>query len=257
MKDFDTVLDELIDSMGCDDYSGKEYCLRQTISESDHRNYINNYRKTYRNEILNKISSFYRDGENFSDHNFSDVDINNTIWTQHLFNIYFYDKINYRFFEFSLRSGDVEEVSLFKFCDDNDEDEFSKTYPKSFFSKVKGGILLWETYSDHLNEQLMEKREKKLKQKREENEEKMRTFKFLDTDEVDNLKENNELNLEEAPTQYSGGGIIRYLGNGEFYYKLNRVNGYVTFGSKTDILLDPSFNKFFYKEVIEKIRADA
>ena len=252
MKDFNTVLDELIDSMGCEDYSGKEYCLRQTISESDHRKYIREYQKTYRDNLLNKISSFYRDGENFSEDNFTEVDINNTIWTQHLFNIYFYDKVNYRFFEFSMKTNDIEEVSLFKFCDD-DDDELSKTYPKSFFSKIKGGILLWENYSDYLNEIMMEKREKKLKQKREENEEKMKNFKFLDTDEIDNLKENNELNLEEAPTQYSGGGITRYLGNGEFYYKLRKVNGYVTFGNEVDILLDPSFNKFFYKEVLEKI----
>lgn len=239
---YNRILDKLIDKIG-----GKEWCLKQLIPEFEYREFALEYRHVYRNYILDQIRKNFYDSMEFIENNFVDVDVSNALWTSHIMRLYLYDQVNHRFFDFSVRTHQVEEVSLFEACEDEDEDGNTKTYPRSFFSKLKNGNSLWEKYGKILEENQMTKHFEKMQKNRDHFLDKMKKFKLIDSEDFE------ELEAKKAPEQYDG-GMTRFVHDDIFYYQLEGIDGYITFNDGNDIMLEPSFAKVFYEKVVEQLR---
>jgi hypothetical protein len=245
-SDYNKIVDELIDMIG-----GKEYCLRQLLCENDHKKFISDYRNKNRENILEQIVKFYDSPHiRYNNKNIIDIDISSGHWNKYILKIIFYDQENHRFFEFSIKTNKVEEISLFEAITGYD-DEDSKSYSRSFYSKIKGGSLLWDKYNKISEEKKMEEIVEKLNKEKQLFAEKMKKFNFVS---LDDAKESN-LELIEAPEQYKD-GKTRYLNNNIFYYKLVGINGYITLNEGKDIMLEPSFAKLFYDNIVKKLREE-
>lgn len=240
-KTYENILDTLIEKIG-----GKEYCLKQLLCENDYKSFVNNYKQKNKSIIFEKIDKFY---ENDKQKNIIDVEISNALWNKHIMMIYYYDDCNFRFFEYSIKSCCINEIPIFDESVDYSENEDSKNYTKSFYSKLKGGNLLWGKYNSYNEEKNLEKYELKAKENNEKFMEKMRKFKFIPEDE------SKDLNLVESNDRYFDGND-RYLLNGIYYYKLPNVSGFMTFEENKDILLEPYFAKLFYEKIVRKLRGD-
>jgi hypothetical protein len=235
-ESYEKILDDLINLIG-----GKEYCLSQLISEGEHRNFLSGYKKDNRQKILDQISEFY-DSTVFDENNILDSEITNALWNKYIMKLYFYDQENYKFFVYLLKDQKVEEVMLFM----NDSDE-EKTYTKSFFSKIKGGNNLWEKYNKILEQKEVEKCVEKVQKDKEFFIKTMKNFKFIEFENATNLE------LVEASEQYKD-GKTRYIYDNKFYYKLVKIEGYVTFYDETDLMLEPAFAKYFYEKIVKQLR---
>jgi hypothetical protein len=241
-KKYDKILDDLIEMIG-----GKEYCLRQLICEGEHKNFIKKYKEDNKKFILDQISKFY-DSVPYDEKNIIDVEISNALWNKYIMKIYFYDKENHKFFEFSVKTSKVEEQLLFETLDtDCDNSANAKTYPKSFFSKLKEGVIMWEKYSKVLETKNMEEYEEKVQKEKEYFLEKMKKFKIMDQEDLESV------GLLEAPEQYRD-GKTRYIANNIFYYQLVGIDGYITFDDGKDIMLDPTFARHFYEKIVKRLR---
>jgi hypothetical protein len=238
-KEYEKILDELIDMIG-----GREYCLRQLLFEGDHKKFISEYRKKHRDFILEQLPKFY-DSVPYDEKNIIDVEISSGAWNKFILKIFYFDQEYNRFFEFSIKTNRIEEVSLFEACDD----EESKSYSRSFFSKLKGGNLLWDKYSKVLEAKQMEEYAEKLQKEKQLFNEKMKKFKFIPSDELKDLG----YELIEAPEQYKD-GKTRYLHKNNFYYQLVGIDGYITFHEGSDIMMDPAFARNFYEKIVKKLR---
>jgi hypothetical protein len=234
--------EEIVKYLVDEKIGGIEYCLRQLLYEGDHRELINNYKTENKNTIFEKISNFYESTQ-FEEKNFKDVDVLSGLWNKYMLKIYYYDRINYKFFEYSIKTDKVEEVSMFEIRDA----EESKDYNHSFFSKIKGGNSLWLEYEKVLNDKKSEEQLEKVRKELMIFSEKMKKFKFIPDDELGDFK------LEEADDQYRD-GKTRYLHDKKMYYRLVGINGYITFDSDTDIMLEPIFAKHFYDKIVKKLR---
>lgn len=243
LQKYDTIVDKLLEKIG-----GKEYCLRQLLPESDHRSFIVEYRNNNRKNIMKFLQErFYKElvGDKealFDENNFVDIDVNSAIWNRHIMKMYFYDTENNKFFEYYVKTGEVENVSMF-------EDDEVKTYPKSFFSKIRNGNSLWEQYKQILDKNQQEKYVEKLHKEREFFVENMKTCRFVDNEEID------ALTFVKAPEQYRD-GKVRYIANNVFYYQIFGISGYVTFESGTDLLLNSGFSKLFHDKIVKKVREE-
>ena len=229
--DYEKILDDLLNQSG-----GKEYCLRQIISESDYRKFSDEYRTNNKSIILEKIQKLY--GETpIIPTNLIDIEITPTQWNKHLMKLYFYDTVNHRFFEYSIKTIQAENVSMFE--DDNG------TYQKSFFNKVKGGYALWEQY----NQPLIERQREQEIEKRAELlllfKEKIKKMKLTSSDDFDAIAS------IKAPDQYTD-GRVRYISNNQYYYHIADLNGYVTFEEGNDLLADDAFSKLFNEKVLKQ-----
>jgi hypothetical protein len=250
--EYNKILDNLIEMIG-----GKEYCLRQLLFEGDHKKFISEYKIKNRDFIINQIPKFY-DSMPYDEKNIVDIEISSSVWNKYVLKIFYYDELNHRFFEFSIKTNRVEEVSLFELSDDCDDD--SKNYSRSFYSKVKGGNLLWEKYNKLLENKKMEEYAEKLQKEKIMFAEKMKKFNFISTKNKNSDKDNNEiseelknLNLIEAPDQYKD-GKTRYISDNKFYYLLVGIDGYITFDESVDIMLEPYFARLFYEKIVKKLR---
>lgn len=232
-ENYEKILDDLLNQSG-----GKEYCLRQIISESDYRKFSEEYKNNFRSTILDKISKLYeqpRREDSYDETKIINIDINASLWNKYIMKLYFYDTVNYRFFEYYIKTEQVENVSLFE--DDN------RTYSKSFFTKVKGGYTLWEEYEKFSVKQQQDK----------EVEKKMQTL-LLFKEKVTNkmkfisITDFEQLNSVKAPEQYAD-GKLRYISNDHYYYYIGTLNGYITFEEGVDLLLNEDFAKLFDKKI--------
>lgn len=237
--EYSKLLDEMIEMIG-----GKEYCLRQLLCEYDHKKIISEYKKEHRNFILEQLPKFY-DSVPYDEKNIVDVEISGGSWNKYILKIFYFDQEYNRIFEFSIKTNSVEEVSLFEPCDD----EESKSYARSFFSKLRGGNLLWDKYNKILEEKKIEETAEKLREELRSFNEKMRKFKFISSDEL------GDMELIEAPEQYKD-GKTRYLYKNNFYYQLVGIDGYITFNEGLDIMLNPSFARHFYDKIVKKLREE-
>jgi hypothetical protein len=237
--EFPKILDELIDMIG-----GKEYCLRQLLCECDHKKIVSEYKKKNRDFILGQLPKFY-DSVPYDEKNIVDIEISSGAWNKYILKIFYFDQEYNRFFEFSIKTNSVEEVSLFEACDDED----SKSYSRSFFSKLRGGNLLWEKYNKVLEDKKIEESVEKLKKELQSFNENMKKFKFIPSDEI------GDIDLIEAPEQYKD-GKTRYLYKNNFYYQLVGIDGYITFHEEIDIMLNPSFARHFYEKIVKRLRDD-
>lgn len=241
--EYNEIIDHMLEMLG-----GKEYCLRQLLFEEDHRKFITKYREKNIKNILNKISNFY-ESVPFEEDNIIDVEISSGAWNKYLLKLFFYDKKHHRIFEFVIKTNKIEETSLFEFEDDDE----TKNYSRSFFSKIKGGNQLWNNYNKILEENSSEDNLNKMRKEIEYFKDKMKQFKHV--------SEEDELKLQEADEQYKD-GKIRFLykesENDEpiYYYSLVGVNGYITFNETKDIMLEPVFAKHFYNKIVKKLRMD-
>lgn len=242
--EYNEIIDHMLEMIG-----GKEYCLRQLLFEEDHRKFIEKYRNKNRNEILNKIAKFY-ESVPFDENNITDVEISSSVWNKYLLKLHFYDIKNYRIFEFIIKTNKVEELSLFEFDDDNE----TKNYSRSFYSKLKGGNHLWNDYNKILEEQILEKNKNKDKEELSYFIQIMKKFKHVSDEDM------KDTELVETDDQYRD-GKKRYLLNDTennktfYYYKLvgAGINGYITFNEEKDIMLDPVFAKHFYNKIASKL----
>lgn len=234
---YNAILDGLIEELG-----GKEWCLKQLISESLYNNFANNYQEVHHDLILNLIEEKYYKFVNmdFSKENFKKLDVLSGVWIKYIMNLYFYDVVNNRIFEFSIKKHTVTEIDIF-------EDEDNKIQAKSFFSKIKNGNSLWEKYKKTLDESNSEKINKENEENTENFINHMKKFRMIDEDEVDSL------NLLEAPLQYND-GKNRFLSNNVYYYQLAGIDGFITFDSGIDIFQDIPFSKLFYEKIISQLR---
>jgi hypothetical protein len=201
-QEYDKILGELIEMIG-----GREYCLRQLLFEGDHKKFISEYRKKHRDFILEQLPKFY-DSVPYDEKNIVDIEISSGAWNKYILKIFYFDQEYNRIFEFSIKTNAVEEVSLFEACDD----EESKSYSRSFFSKLRGGNLLWDKYTKILEEKKMEEYAEKLKKEVQFFNEKMKKFKFIPNNDSN---DNNNLEFIEAPEQYKD-GKTRYLYQNNF-----------------------------------------
>jgi hypothetical protein len=237
--EYNEIIERMIDMIG-----GKEYCLRQLLFEEDHKKFINKYRESHRDSILKKISKFY-ESVPFNESNIVDIETSSGAWNKYILKIFFYDKKNYRIFDYSIKYSKVEEVSLFE-IDDDDE---TKNYSRSFFSKLKGGNQFWNEYNKMLEEKNSEDQTHKLQKEKEYFVEKMKKFKFIPDDD------SKDIELEELEEQLKD-GKTRYELDNKFYYRLVGINGYITFNEEKDIMLEPAFAKYFYEKIVKKLREE-
>lgn len=236
---YEQILDSLIEKIG-----GKEYCLRQLLCENDYKNFTHNYKKAHKTNIVQKITELY----SVNIENIIEVEIAQSFWNKYIMKLYFYDECNFRFFEYFIKTEEITEVKIFDYdYDDNDDSDNLKTFPKSFYAKLKGGNLLWEKYDKTQQEKNSEKIAQKSKEENDKFMEKMKCFKFI------TLSKGKDLNLKESEERFFDGNQRFMLGN-IFYYKLPNVNGYMTFNEEKDILLEPYFAKLFYEKIVRKIR---
>jgi hypothetical protein len=236
-QEYNEIVDHLIEMIG-----GKEYCLRQLLFEQDHRDFVTKYRDKNREAILEKISKFY-ESTPYDKENIVNIEISSGAWNKHMLKVFFYDEKYHRVFEFLIKTNKVEEVSLFEY----DEFDEGKNYTRSFYSKLRGGNLLWDKYNKELESKNSEEQLDKLKKERDYFVEKMKHFKFIPDDEL------GDIELEEAPEQYTD-GKTRYLYNNHFYYRLVGITGYITFSEKKDIMMESIFSKYFYEKIVSKLR---
>lgn len=238
-KTYENILDSLIEKIG-----GKEYCLKQLLCENDYRVFSHDYKHKNKKSILEKIEKFY---EKEKQKNIVDVEISHAIWNKYIMMFYYYDNYNFRFFEYSVKTEEIKEIPMFDDSIDYTENEEAKNYSRSFYSKLKGGNLLWEKYERTQEEKNAEKYELKAKEDNAKFMEKMKNFKFITEEESKNF------NLTESSDRYFDGNE-RYLLDEVYYYKLPNISGYMTFGENKDILLEPFFAKLFYEKIVRKIR---
>jgi hypothetical protein len=238
------ILDKLIDKIG-----GKEWCLKQLIPEFEYRDFSSKYRDTHKKNIFEKIQKNFYDAHQFDESNIIDIEMSNSTWSNHIMKLYFYDKSTHRFFEFSIKNQIVEEISLFTTYDDDDDDEpNTKTYPKSFFSKIKNGNSLWDKYRKVLDSTQLDAR---LNRKQKENDyfnEKIKQLKLIDSDEFEKFEK------IKTPEQYND-GKIRFIYNNVYYYEILGTEAYITFEESKDILLEePAFSKLFNEKIISQLK---
>lgn len=235
---YEQILDNLIEKIG-----GKEYCLRQLLCENDYKNFTHSFKKTHKKNILQKIEELF----SVNNENIIEVEIAQSFWNKYIMKLYFYDECNFRFFEYSIKTEEITEINIFDYGVDCEDSDNYKTFPKSFYSKLKGGNLLWEKYDMGQQEKNSEKTAQKIKEENEKFMDKMKCFKFIQISEEENL------NLQESQERFFDGNQ-RFMLDDIFYYKLPNVNGYMTFNEKKDILLEPYFAKLFYEKIVKKIR---
>lgn len=238
--DYESILDSLIEKIG-----GKECCLKQLLCENDYKSFSHNYKSKNKNKILEKIEKLYE--KDYNQKNIVDVEISNTLWNKYIMKFYFYDECNFKFFEYLVKTEEINEISIFDESIDYDEQEDLKTYPKSFYSKLRGGNLLWEKYNRLQEEKNMGKYAAKAQEDNAKFMEKMKKFKFIQEED------SQDLSLKESDDRFFDGNK-RYMLDGIFYYKLPNVTGYLTFGEEKDILLEPFFAKLFYEKIVKKLR---
>jgi hypothetical protein len=232
---YEKILDCLLKASG-----GKEYCLRQVLTEFDYNQFSKDYRQDHRQDIYNRISErFYQDGTVFDEGNIADIEISKTCWNKFIMKLYFYDTVNYKLFEYYIKTDKIENTSLFE---DND-----KVFSKSFFPKMRNGNALWDEYKDFLEKEEREKEMARIAKDHAFFKEQVNKLKHLDMDEFD------ELNSIKAPDQYRD-GCVRYLADNHYYYLIVGVDGYLTFEMGEDLLLNRGFSSLFYKKVVQKLR---
>lgn len=234
-ENYEKILDDLLNQSG-----GKEYCLRQIISESDYKKFSEEYKVNNRQTIFDKICKLY-DDDTYDETKIMNIDINASLWNKYIMKLYFYDTINHRFFEYYIKTEQVENVSLFE--DDN------KTYSKSFFTKIKGGYTLWEEYEKFSAKQQQDKEVEKKMQTLLLFKEKVKKMKFV------SITDFEQLNSNKAPEQYTD-GKLRYLSNNHYYYYIGTLNGYITFEEGEDLLLNEDYAKLFEKKIRESRESD-
>lgn len=237
--EYNEIVDCMIEMIG-----GKEYCLRQLLFEEDHKKIINKYRENNRSSILKKISNFY-ESVCFDENNITDIEISSSNWNKYILKIFFYDTKNYRIFNYSIKYNKIEEVSLFE-LDDNDD---AKNYSRSFFSKLKGGNHFWNEYNKMLEGKNSKEQLIKLQNEKDYFIEKMKKYTYISNIDSKNIE------LEELEEQLKD-GKIRYKFENVFYYKLVGINGYITFYEDKDIMLEPTFAKYFYDIIVKKLREE-
>jgi tRNA splicing endonuclease len=242
--DYENILETLIEKIG-----GKEYCLKQLLCENDYRSFSHNYKNKNKKSILEKIEKIYEKNKDYEQINIIDVEISNALWNKYIMKFYFYDESRFRFFEYSVKTEEICEISIFDESIDYDEQEDLKTYPKSFYSKLKGGNLLWEKYNRVQEEKNAEKYIAKAHEDNAKFMEKMKRFKFIQEEDA------RDLSLIESNDRFFDGNK-RFMLDGIFYYKLPDILGYLTFGEKQDILLEPFFAKLFYEKIVKKLRSN-
>lgn len=233
MENYEKILDTMLNLMG-----GKEYCVKQVVTENIHKKIINDFRNNNKQHIFSLFKNFYTD--NFDEKNIINVDINNSHWNNYFLKIVYYDTENFRFFIYNIKKNILEETSLFI----NDDDE--KNYSKTFFSKIKGGNNLWDKYEKHIENKLSEN-------EKSQNElnffyDNIKNFQFINIDDI-----NENFNPHESLEQYQDGNI-RYLHNNIYYYKIVGINGFITFHNDNDLLLNSGFARNFYEKIVKQIR---
>jgi hypothetical protein len=231
-EEFENVLDTLIDQ-----YGGKEYCLSQVLSESEYRNFYKEYRTNNRQVILDKISKLYESG-GFDEANIIDIEINSSIWRDYIMKLYFYDKVNYRFFEYNIKTDQVVNYTTFE--------NSTKTYVKSFYTKIKWGNMLWDEFEKYLT---------KLKEEEQiENEKRYRLF-FLEKIKKMKMLTDTEfakLDAVKAPIQYRD-AMARYICDNKYYYKHIRYRDYITFEESEDLpIVHEVFRVLDEKKILSK-----
>jgi hypothetical protein len=145
------ILDDLLEQAG-----GKEYCLRQILTHWNLKIFNKGYLLKNRKKMINMIKDKFYENLEFNESDFINVEISTTLWNKHIFKFYFYDSKNHVFFEYSIKTDQVEKFQLF----DGDD----KNYQNSFFAKLGNGNCLWKSYQ----ESLVKKEDKKVDQNEEQ-----------------------------------------------------------------------------------------
>lgn len=227
------ILDDLMDKSG-----GKEYCLRQILTESDYKRFVEEYRTTHKKAIFDQIQQkFYKDTQ-FDENNISNVDVSQSQWNKYIMKLYFYDNSNHKFFEYYVKTDQVENVPLFQ--DDRE------VFTASFFSKLRNGNTLWDKYSKDREDIKMKKEAERLATQSLLFREKLKQLKHVPENEFTQLK--SVKLTEQHPDNRQ-----RYVHNNHFYYYIEELDGYITFEEGEDLLLNKAFAAVFNERVLKKL----
>ncbi len=233
------ILDDLLDKSG-----GKEYCLKQILTESDYKRFAEEYKKEHKKDIFDRIQEkFYKteSGTRFDENNFANLEISQSQWNRYIMKFYFYDNVNHRIFEYYVKTDQIENVPLFQ----DERDVFSG----SFFSKLKNGNTLWDKFSRDMEEIRIKKEVEKMTSQNLVFREKLKRLKFLEEDAFSELK---SIKLtEQHPDKHQ-----RYVYDNHFYYYVEELDGYVTFQEGEDLLLNSAFLTVFNEKVVRKLAVE-
>ena len=129
------ILDELFECAG-----GKEYCLKQIISQHDYKKFIVKYVSENKQIIYDKIKQTYTDDNKFDMQKIIELEISETCWNKYIMKLYYFDTENLFIFEYSVKTEKIIQIPFF-----NDEFENKHSYANTFLTKIKNGMKLWNS----------------------------------------------------------------------------------------------------------------
>jgi len=230
-KEYDEILNKMIEKIG-----GKEYCLKQLLSEGEHKDFLKKYLKKNKEKIY----------LNFTNHeeeiDIIHIEIASSLWNKYLFRIFLYDTKKYEMYEYNIRDKSMIKMEIFS----NEIKNSDKLFPKSVFYKFRGGNVLWENYEKNV-----------LKTGEEENSEeelymkyfvkKMKCFKFIPKgEEIFGGEELKKVSKNEIFETFTLSDI--------YYYEFSEINGYMTFNTEDNLLIEKKFAKLFDENIIKKLK---
>lgn len=218
MDNYNTILDNLVEMVG-----GKEYCIKNLISETDYKMFLNEYRNKKETFIYNLLEKFY---PNYDKSNIIEVDVLSNYWIPYFMKLHYYDYVHFKFFEFSIKNNTFVEIPTFSTNE--------LIISKSFYLKIRNGYELFDKYENSKNANMSDDK------------------KFFN-DKMKICSHVESAVVEPVVIQYPD-NIIRFTSNNIFYYQFPEIDGYITFHDEVDLMLEPIFVKNFYEHVIKKVK---